>query len=54
LADAYALTYALPDMPAAMAMGIERGNIGKALTEYEPMADDIVAERRRARAAGGW
>ncbi len=47
LADALALTFGLPDMPREMAAGAH-GSVGHAITEFDPFAQDMDAERARA------
>ena len=54
LADAYALTYALAEMPSMHAPGFAYGGTAKCVYDYNPFAEDQAAERRRARAAAGW
>lgn len=39
LADALALTFALPDMPAAHMEGLARGGVGRVLCDFDPYAD---------------
>jgi len=36
LADALALTFGLPDMPAALAHGLDRRGVGRALCDFDP------------------
>jgi hypothetical protein len=38
LADALALTFGMPDMPAALASGLHQG-VGRALVDFDPYAD---------------
>ncbi len=45
LADALALTFGLPDMPAALADGLGRQSVGKALIDFDPF-DERDLERR--------
>lgn len=39
LADALAMTFAMPDMPAAFARGLERQSVGKVLHEFDPFSE---------------
>jgi hypothetical protein len=39
LADALALTFAMPDMPAAMAQGLRQQSVGKVRTDFDPFED---------------
>jgi hypothetical protein len=55
LADAYALTFALPDMPSMDAPAIlGMGGTRKAVIDYDPFAPDQAAERKRAARAEGY